>query len=64
MIAMLEQITGRSAVKEFLDMQPGDMPATFADIADLEDAVGFRPNTPLRDGLAHFVAWYRDYYRT
>jgi UDP-glucuronate 4-epimerase len=50
-------------VKEFLDMQPGDMPATFADIADLEDAVGFRPNTPLREGLSHFVAWYRDYYR-
>jgi UDP-glucuronate 4-epimerase len=44
-------------------MQPGDVPATFADVADLEDAVGFRPQMPLREGLARFVAWFRDYYR-
>jgi len=44
-------------------MQPGDVKATFAEVTDLEDAVGFRPATPLRDGLERFVAWYRDYYR-
>ena len=63
MIAILEELTGREAVKEFLDMQPGDVPATFADVADLEDTIGFRPATPLREGLTRFVAWYRDYYR-
>ena len=63
MITILEELTGREAAKEFLDMQPGDVPATFADVADLEDAVGFRPGTPLREGLTRFVNWYRDYYR-
>jgi UDP-glucuronate 4-epimerase len=63
MIAILEELTGREAAKEFLDLQPGDVPATYADVADLEDAVGFRPGTPLREGLTRFVNWYRDYYR-
>jgi UDP-glucuronate 4-epimerase len=63
MIAILEELTGREAVKEYLDMQPGDVPATFADVADLEGTVGFHPNTPLREGLTQFVNWYRAYYR-
>jgi UDP-glucuronate 4-epimerase len=63
MIAILEELTGREAVKKFLDLQPGDVPATFADVTDLEDAVGFHPNMPLREGLSRFVTWYRDYYR-
>jgi len=63
MIAILEELTGKTAEKEFTGMQPGDVPATFADVADLEDAVGFRPATPLREGLERFVAWFRDYYR-
>jgi UDP-glucuronate 4-epimerase len=63
MIEILEELTGREAVKEFMDMQPGDVPATSADVADLEDMVGFRPATPLREGLIRFVNWYRDYYR-
>ncbi len=63
MIAALEDLLGRAAVKQFVDMQPGDVLATYADVADLEDAVGFRPATPLREGLERFVAWYRDYYR-
>jgi UDP-glucuronate 4-epimerase len=63
MISILEELTERTAIKEFLDMQPGDVPATFADVTDLEDAVGFRPATPLREGLTRFVTWYRDYYR-
>ena len=62
MIAILEQATGRQAVKEFLPMQPGDVQATCADTAALEAAVGFSPDTPLKDGLDCFVAWYRDRY--
>lgn len=62
MIAHLETLTGREAVKEFLPMQPGDVRATWADVDALETAVGFRPETPLRDGLARFVDWYRSYY--
>jgi UDP-glucuronate 4-epimerase len=44
-------------------MQPGDVPKTFADIDDLVREVGFRPSTPLKDGVGQFVAWYRSYYR-
>ena len=44
-------------------MQPGDMPATYASIDRLRAATGFAPRTPLADGLARFVAWYRDYFR-
>lgn len=62
-IAVLEQALGRTAIKEFLPMQPGDVPATYADIADLTEAVGFMPQTPIEVGIPRFVAWYRDYYR-
>ncbi len=62
-IAVLEQALGRTAVKEFLPMQPGDVPATYADIADLTAAVGFVPQTPIEVGIPRFVSWYRDYYR-
>lgn len=62
-IETLEQALGRKAQLELLPFQPGDVQATYADINDLERAVGFRPATPLADGLARFVAWYRDYYR-
>jgi UDP-glucuronate 4-epimerase len=43
-------------------MQPGDVPATFADTGLLERLTGFRPNTPVAKGVAEFVAWYRAYY--
>ena len=46
-----------------LPMQPGDVQATFADIDDLVRDVGYRPSTTVEDGLARFVAWYRDFYR-
>ncbi len=62
LIALLEELTGRSAKREFVDMQPGDVAATYADVSDLEAAVGFRPATPLGEGLARFVAWYREHY--
>jgi UDP-glucuronate 4-epimerase len=62
-ISTLEELLGKKAEKRMLDMQPGDVPETFADVKALEDAVGFKPATTLRDGMTRFVAWYRDYYK-
>ena len=61
-IAMLERLLGRPARRELLPMQPGDVQATYADIARLHAATGFAPHTPLADGLARFVDWYRGYH--
>lgn len=61
-IETLESVLGKEAQKQYMDMQPGDVPATYADIDDLAGAVGFRPATPLQTGIERFVAWYRDYY--
>ena len=61
-IATLERLCGREAIKEYVAMQPGDVHATYADVADLSADVGFAPDTPLENGLARFVDWYRDYY--
>lgn len=63
MIEVLEECLGRKAVKSLVPMQPGDVPATYADVRDLEEAVGFRPSTPIEVGVERFVRWYRDYYR-
>ncbi|MEM1315588.1 MAG: NAD-dependent epimerase/dehydratase family protein, partial [Pseudomonadota bacterium] len=59
LVETLERLLGRDAVKEFAGMQPGDVKATWADVARLEDAVGFSPSTPLEEGLARFVDWRR-----
>jgi UDP-glucuronate 4-epimerase len=61
-IAAIEEATGRSAIREYLPLQPGDVPDTFADVSELAAAVGYRPSTPVREGVRAFVAWYRDYY--
>ena len=61
-IRVLEDVLGKQAEKEYLDLQPGDVPATCADIDDLYNAVGFRPMTPIEEGIQRFVDWYRDYY--
>ena len=61
-IEAVESALGVSAEKEFLPMQPGDVPATAADTSALEAWVGFKPNTPVREGVARFVAWYRQFY--
>lgn len=61
-IEILEQCLGRKAILQLLPMQPGDVPSTCADIADIEAAVGFRPKTPLETGIARFVDWYRTCY--
>ena len=63
-IEVLENCIGRKAVKNYLDMQPGDVAETYADINDLERQIGFRPATSIEQGLAHFVNWYRAYHLT
>jgi UDP-glucuronate 4-epimerase len=60
-VRLIEAAVGKSAVRELLPMQPGDVPATCADVADLEQAVGFRPKTPIAEGIRLFVEWYRGY---
>ncbi|NJD91164.1 MAG: NAD-dependent epimerase [Geobacter sp.] len=61
-IEVLEECLGKKAVKNMLPLQPGDVLATYADIEDLTQAVGFRPATSIETGIARFVAWYRSYY--
>jgi len=59
-ISLLEQQFG-PAIKEMLPMQPGDAPATYADVTELMNDIGFRPATSIEDGIAQFAQWYRDY---
>jgi UDP-glucuronate 4-epimerase len=60
-VEALESALGRKAERVLLPMQPGDVPATEADVSELESATGFRPQTSVEDGVARFVAWYRSY---
>jgi UDP-glucuronate 4-epimerase len=62
-IAALESALGKKAIINMMPMQPGDVPATAADVSRLAADIGFRPNTSVEDGVAKFVAWYREYYR-
>jgi UDP-glucuronate 4-epimerase len=62
-IGAIEAALGRSALKRLLPMQDGDVPATFADTRELEALTGFRPRTPIGEGVGRFVDWYRAYYR-
>jgi len=61
-IEILEECLGRQATKNMLPIQPGDVPATYADVDDLMRDVGFQPATPIEEGVSKFVAWYRQYY--
>ncbi|PZO79070.1 MAG: capsular biosynthesis protein CpsI, partial [Micavibrio aeruginosavorus] len=63
LINILEEETGIKAKTEMLPMQPGDVYATYANVDALNEAVNFRPATPLEKGLRDFVTWYRDYYK-
>lgn len=63
LIELLEGALGRRAERRLLPMQPGDVPATFADIEDLARDTGFAPTTPIEEGVPKFVAWYREYYK-
>ena len=62
-VSLLEKQLGRTAVKDMLPMQPGDVTDTFADVGDLMRDIGFRPETSIEDGIRDFVAWYRDHYK-
>ncbi len=62
-IEIIEECLGEKANKNMLPMQPGDVPATYADIDDLIRDVGFRPETTLEEGISKFIDWYRDYYK-
>jgi UDP-glucuronate 4-epimerase len=61
-IEVLENCLGRKAEKNLLPLQPGDVPATYADVSDLVRDVGYQPATSVEQGIANFVAWYRDYF--
>jgi UDP-glucuronate 4-epimerase len=62
-IEVLEECLGKKAQKNFLPMQPGDVPATYADVTDLVETVGFQPATSIESGVCRFVEWYRQYYK-
>ncbi|QUE87202.1 NAD-dependent epimerase [Exiguobacterium alkaliphilum] len=62
-IKTLEQKIGKEAVKVYMDMQPGDVHRTYADVSDLERDIGFKPRTSIEDGLGKFVDWYKEYYK-
>jgi UDP-glucuronate 4-epimerase len=61
-IAAIEAALGKQAIKNFMPMQPGDVPATYADVDDLISDVGFKPDTPIDEGIEKFVQWYKRYY--
>ncbi|XWN31260.1 MAG: NAD-dependent epimerase [Devosia sp.] len=61
-IEAVEEAVGRPAIKDMLPLQPGDVSDTFADVSALEQAVDYRPSTPVKEGVRRFVDWYRNYY--
>jgi UDP-glucuronate 4-epimerase len=61
-ISIIEKVLGRNAKKEFLDLQPGDVIATYADIDDLIKDVNFNPSTPIETGIRCFITWFKEYY--
>ena len=62
-IAALEHALGQKAEVDMLPLQPGDVPDTYADVADLVEQFDYKPSTPVEKGVANFVAWYRDYFK-
>src|SRR5690606_11337944 len=63
LIETLEGALGKRAERRMLDMQPGDVPATYADVDALVEDVGFAPKTPIETGVSRFVQWYREFYK-
>ncbi len=61
-IEAIEKALGRKAIREFLPLQPGDVPATYADVSDLAEDTGFKPSTSVETGIRNFVEWYKEYY--
>jgi UDP-glucuronate 4-epimerase len=64
LVRLIEEAVGRSAIREYLPLQPGDVLETCADCTELERAVGFRPNTPLKEGIRLFVEWFQAFQAT
>jgi UDP-glucuronate 4-epimerase len=64
LIEVLENTLGKKAQRNLLPLQPGDVPATYADVDDLTRDVGFKPETSIEEGVSRFVAWYRDFYKS
>ena len=62
-VEAIEDAVGRKGEHNYLDMQPGDVPRTFADTSLLRSLTGYQPSTPVREGVGRFVGWYRDYHR-
>ena len=62
-IGAIEEFVGKKADKELLPLQPGDVPDTYADVTDLSEEFGYKPNTSVRDGVEKFVLWYRKFYK-
>jgi UDP-glucuronate 4-epimerase len=62
-IEIIEKILGKKANKRFLPMQAGDVQSTYADVTELMEDTGFKPNTPIEEGLSKFVDWYKNYYQ-
>ena len=62
-IDAIEKKLGRKARKNMLPIQPGDVPATYADVTDLIDDMGYKPATSIEEGIGRFIDWYRTFYR-
>ncbi len=62
-IEAAEVALGKKAIKDLLPLQPGDLPDTYADSSELEKATGYKPTTSVKQGVANFVKWYRDFYQ-
>lgn len=62
-IDVIERKLNRKAIREYLPMQPGDMPYTEADVTGLAEDLGYRPDTPVEQGISHFIEWYKAYYK-
>lgn len=62
-ITVLEEKLGKKAVKNYMDMQPGDVVRTNADVSELEEAIGYKPSTSIEEGIEKFVSWYKDFYK-
>lgn len=62
-ITVLEEALGRKAIRNYMDLQPGDVPATYANVDDLIRDVGFKPSTTIEEGISRFIDWYKGYYR-
>jgi len=60
---VLENCLGKKAEKNFLPLQAGDVPNTYADVSDLISDLNYKPDTSVEDGIANFVEWYREYYK-